>query len=1069
MAPGELLEIEVSQGHIDVQVTVEGPDGQKRLWDNPFGLDLPETVLWVAETAGPWRGEVRAYDAVASGSFNLTIKAWRPATAQDRLRAEAAESTRQHHRLDTGSAETRSSALQAYARSLDAWRRADDAPSGIPLLRRMAQLHRRQGSAGDLAAAQQLLERAQSLEIDEAGLSAALTWDELGRIHRLRGDLDAARQAYAAALDGFRRQGARRLEAGVRNNLATVHLIGGDLEAARQQLERALGVFTDLDDRRRQAIIATNLGGVEARAGHLQEASEWHRRALAAAQSEVLRLGALDDPRQLSRAELLRDDVRQNLAVVLGDLGETGQALRLHAAALDGFLQRGEGSRAAAALASRAALLLELGEAESAGQQLVRAQGLVDRRADPRSAARLALNLGVASRDLGDLDAAVAHFADALDLHRRLPDPAGEAEALARLGRIALLQSDLATATARASEAMARAEDGASPALVGQAQRLRGEVLLQAGLEAGGGRKRDDLWRRAMDDLTAALAAAERAGDFGAAATAHLELGRLAHGRRDWPSADAHLGQAIVRFEQLRSKLSAESLARSLFASVRQAYELRIDVLMQQAAQRRVAQRPDQGAELRAFELADQAKARHLMAVLLRTRDGSPADRFRSAPAALRRQEEELRHRLVGLTYRRRSGSGDAESAALDGEMEALLAEYRLLEARLEGPAAAPDDDGVASRGFASGSLEGARSLWEEGSVLLAFSLGEARSYAWRLTASSFETFVLPPRASLEAAARRLHGHLSSLGDARAAQSQALEELRSMLAPCFDGVAPRRWLVVADGALAQVPLSVLIDPQVEVVQLPSLRVLREIRQRPAKAGSVAGDLAIVADPFYGADDVRLADGSTLTGFAELPRLLWSGQEAAALGHLAEGASRRVTQVSGGGAHRDALLGSASLTGELLHHRVLHFATHTWLDDLRPELSALVLSPTPDGQGPLIPVAELAALDLTSRMVVLSGCSTASGVEIRGEGLVGLSHAFLRAGAAQIIASLWPVDDRAGALFMEEFYRAMWVEGRMPSAALARARGTLRRQAKYKDPYFWAAYTLIGDWQDDPWK
>ena len=1083
---GEFLHLEVSQPQADLRLSVIGPDGESRLWDHPFGLDVPETAMWVAAEDGTWRGELRAIDSAASTAFTLTVVARRPATANDRLRAEAAESTRRHHRLDTSTPQSRDAALTAYGQDLALWQRTDDRSSEILVLRRMAQLSRRQGTDGGLAQAQDWLDRAQTLEGDPSSLSAALTWDELGRIHRLRGDLDAARRAYGAALDIFRRQGASRLAAGALNNLATVHLIGGDLAAARRDFERALVVFTDLDDRRRQTITATNLGGVEARAGRLRQASEWHRRALVSAEAEVARLAALDDPRQLSRAELLRDDVRQNLAVVLGDLGETGQALRLHAASLDGYLRRGDGGRAAAALASRGALLLELGEAESARQQLVRAQGLVDRQADPRSAARLALNLGVAWRDLGDLDAATSSFTDALELHRRLPDPAGEAEALIQLGQIAFLRSQLEVAEMQASEAMERARAGASSALVGQALCLRGQVLAQrGGLDSA---RRDDLWRRASEDLSSALSAAESSGGLGAAALAHLELGRLAHRQRDLALADAHLGQAIVRFEQLRSKLSAEGLARSLFASVRQAYELRIDVLMQQAAQRRASQRPDRGLQLRAFELADQAKARQLMAVLVRTRDGSPADRFRSAPEALRREEEELRHRLVGLTYRRRSSSIDAESAALDGEIESLLAEYRLLETRLEDPAAGPDDDGAASRGFAPGSLQAARTLWDEGSILLAFSLGEERSYAWRVTVSSFETFILPPRASLEAAARRLHRHLSTLGDARAAQSQALEALRSMLAPCFDGVAPGRWLVVTDGALAQVPLSVLVDPEAEVVQLPSLRVLREIRRRPAAggpvaggpvaggpvaAGPVAGDLAILADPLYGADDPRLDAGASQEGFVGLPRLVWSGQEAAAVVRLAEGASRRVTLVSGGDAHRGVLLGSTSFSstsfaGELLHHRVLHFATHTWLDERRPELSALVLSPTPDGQSPLLPVAELAALDLTSRMVVLSGCSTASGVEIRGEGLVGLSHAFLRAGAAQIVASLWPVDDRAGALFMEEFYRAMWVEGRMPSAALARARGALRRQAKYKDPYFWAAFTLLGDWQDDPW-
>lgn len=1071
MASGEFLQIEVSQGAIDVRLTVEDPDGDTTLWDHPFGLDLAETALWVAHRPGAWRGEVRAYAPEDSGPFELTIQKWRPATPRDHLRADAAASTRRHHRLATGSSAARNVALEAYGGSLEAWRRADDAASEIPLLRRMAQLHRRQGSTVDLAAGQRLLERAQALELDDTSLSASLTWDELGRIHRLRGDLPAARRAYDIALGGFRRHRRPRLEAGTLNNLATLHLIGGDLQAARRDFELALAAFVRLGDRRRQIITATNLGGVEGRAGRLDQASRHHRHALALADDEVERLAAQQDTRQLQRAQSLRDDVRQNLAVVLADLGETGQALQLYAAALDGYRGRGDHHRAAAALASRGGLLLQLGEPESARQQLLEAQGLVDRRADPRSLARIALNLGVAWRDTGDFDAAAGAFEDSLALHRQLPDPSGEAEVLFQQGLLAFLAADFGRAESLATGAVARAEVGSSAAVAGRARRLLGQVLAARWGDAPDAALR----RRTLDALEAAVEAARRSGGVAAEALAHLELGRLHHREQDFEAAEEHLGRAIVRFEQLRSNLSAEGLARSLFASVRQAYELRIDALMQRHARRSASGLGSGGLAQRAFDLADQAKARHLVAVLGRSRNGSPGARFRHGPEALRRQEEELRHRLVGLTYRRRGSGSEDEAAQIDHRIASLLAEYRLLEVQLEDgsePPAAAATPGAAIPAAADRRLASYRRLLDEGSVLLAFSLGDERSYGWRLAPSSggpasFETCLLPPRGVLEDAARRLHRHLSRLGDSRAEQRRAIDHLRSLLAPCLDGVAPERWLVVADGALAQVPLAVLVDPQAEIVQLPSLRVLQEIRRRPAAEGPLAGDLAVVADPLYGADDPRLvaplSEVSPGSGFVGLPRLPWSGQEAATLGRLAVQASRRVTLVSGHRAHRDALLG-----GDLLHHRVLHVATHTWLDERRPELSALVLSPTPDGRSPLVPVIELADLPLRCRMVVLSGCSTASGVDIRGEGLVGLSHAFLRAGSEQVIASLWPLDDRAGALFMEEFYRAMWMQERMPSAALAQARTELRRRVRYKDPYFWAAFTLIGNWRDNPW-
>jgi CHAT domain-containing protein len=96
--------------------------------------------------------------------------------------------------------------------------------------------------------------------------------------------------------------------------------------------------------------------------------------------------------------------------------------------------------------------------------------------------------------------------------------------------------------------------------------------------------------------------------------------------------------------------------------------------------------------------------------------------------------------------------------------------------------------------------------------------------------------------------------------------------------------------------------------------------------------------------------------------------------------------------------------------------------------------------------------------------VLSGCRTALGREIRGEGLSGLTQAFFHAGATRLVASLWKVEDRATAELMTRFYRAMWIEGRPPAAALREAQLSLRRERRWRDPYFWAGFVLQGDWR-----
>jgi len=109
------------------------------------------------------------------------------------------------------------------------------------------------------------------------------------------------------------------------------------------------------------------------------------------------------------------------------------------------------------------------------------------------------------------------------------------------------------------------------------------------------------------------------------------------------------------------------------------------------------------------------------------------------------------------------------------------------------------------------------------------------------------------------------------------------------------------------------------------------------------------------------------------------------------------------------------------------------------------------------------LSDIYELDLNADLVVLSGCRTAFGKEVRGEGLMGLTRGFLYAGVPRVVASLWRVQDRATEVLMTHFYRALWHD-RLPSAAaLRKAQLLLRRDPKYRSPYSWAGFVLQGDW------
>ncbi|HSG39176.1 MAG TPA: CHAT domain-containing protein, partial [Thermoanaerobaculia bacterium] len=105
--------------------------------------------------------------------------------------------------------------------------------------------------------------------------------------------------------------------------------------------------------------------------------------------------------------------------------------------------------------------------------------------------------------------------------------------------------------------------------------------------------------------------------------------------------------------------------------------------------------------------------------------------------------------------------------------------------------------------------------------------------------------------------------------------------------------------------------------------------------------------------------------------------------------------------------------------------------------------------------------EVARLRLPSELVVLSACDSGLGARIAGEGLVGLPHAFLRAGAGKVLASLWRVNDPAAPVLMSGFYQALLREGLTPEAALRSAQLELAAHPKWRQPYYWAGFVLTG--------
>jgi CHAT domain-containing protein len=149
------------------------------------------------------------------------------------------------------------------------------------------------------------------------------------------------------------------------------------------------------------------------------------------------------------------------------------------------------------------------------------------------------------------------------------------------------------------------------------------------------------------------------------------------------------------------------------------------------------------------------------------------------------------------------------------------------------------------------------------------------------------------------------------------------------------------------------------------------------------------------------------------------------------------------------------------------YRIVHFATHGLLNSRRPELSGIVLSLVDEegrSQEGFLRAHEIYNLKLNAELVVLSACSTALGKEIKGEGLAGLTRGFMYAGTPRVIASLWNVRDEATAELMKRLYRNILTGKLSPAVALREAQVSMWREPRWAAPYYWAGFTLQGDWR-----
>lgn len=272
----------------------------------------------------------------------------------------------------------------------------------------------------------------------------------------------------------------------------------------------------------------------------------------------------------------------------------------------------------------------------------------------------------------------------------------------------------------------------------------------------------------------------------------------------------------------------------------------------------------------------------------------------------------------------------------------------------------------------------------------------------------------------------------------------------------------------------------------EIVNLPSASAIAIQRQELANRSSTGKKaLAILADPVYSAADANARLQNPRNKETKPSDSLGIELERSALKRSADILNRSVwNRLPGTRTEANEILKLVPksnrleafdfdanynwVTSSALNQfRILHFATHGFVNDVNPELSGIVLSLV-DKQGKdirgYLRLGDLFNLDYSADLIVLSACETGLGKEIQGEGLVGLTRGLMYAGGERLLLSLWKVDDRGTSEFMQEFYRQMLQEGKSVNEALRATQLKMWRSEKWRNPNYWAAFTLQGEWR-----
>jgi CHAT domain-containing protein/Tfp pilus assembly protein PilF len=812
-----------------------------------------------------------------------------------------------------------------------------------------------------------------------------------------------------------------------------------DFAAARNEYEDALSICEPLGDIRCAAEAANNTGLMESLLADFEAAS---RRL----QEAVKYFGQIQRPEDEGRS-------RSNLGLLFRQAGDYGAALRNSELALQ--ILRGRNPTAYALVLNNLGLCYQfLSENQKAIAYFQSALASHMARNETDRVLRPRLNLGRSYMLLGLLSDAQRSLDQALREAKSLSDLPGQADVLVNLGQLSLRRGRSEEARLTLNQALAiyqqlhgRKGEGSAVHYLGVAASALNNIP------------------EARQQFTEAIKIRRESGLRDDASESIYALAELEFRDHNPDVARKLVNEAISQIETLRSGIPSPSLRANYYARKRRLFDLLTEIAMTGP------QDPTAG-----FLAAEQACGRaHLDLISGGAASGTVPPELLERRNGIRSQIDLLAFRLAaperaGLTAEDRR-QRDRERDQLRSRIEILLGEAEQADSEIQQAA-------NTSLGRPLASAADLQSALPEDGAVLEYHLGPRESYLWIVRKhEEIQAFRLPSRGAIEAVAFRTVERFQKYDVRRNTQTEegakeqsAFEtDLRHLSDMLLGSLAkrrlPRQLILVLDGVLNRVPMAALqpgwarqpLGLTHDLIQSPSSAFLLAAKP-PKRVAAFPRSVLAIADPVFSADDPRVHPNAKAGPSASGPRRILFLEDVKKLKAILPANRLRVLQ------DFDASPGTLWRASPQ-SYAILHFSTHSFIDDGIPELSRVALSlvdrsgGTVDGN--LKPQA-FANFRLDRSIVVLSSCETGLGKEVIGEGLAGFSSSLFSAGASQLVLTIAKVDAEASATFFAEVYSVFF---KTPSGsmehALTEARKTLANDSRWKDPFYWASIVMVG--------